>query len=830
MKAVPVVSVAAVLACAFVVVSQQQPTRWTGPQADGSVLLNSGWTIRPAGRQVPLSTLPMSSVLTPDGRYLLVLHSGYRKPSIVVLNSKTLAEVSKIELTDAWLGLALSPNGRNVYAGGGSTASVHEMALSAEGRITPTRTFPLVAPAEMKHEDFTGDVTVSADGRLLYAAMVHRDQIAVINLASGMVIERFKTGRRPYRILLDPNGRAVYVSSWADSSVVIHKPESGEMLARVATGPHPTDMVWRDRQNAQEEEESQQKLRGRIFVAAANTNSVFVLGVTDSNSVSRIETINVSLYPDQPAGMTPSALALDATNNRLYIVCSDANAAAVADISTGRSRVLGFIPTGWYPVAARVLPDSQVAIFNGRGGRSFPNPDGPQPDRRPAVSHEGIRNPGYVGNLQLGSASVLNSPSEADLARYTATVRANSAYKNGMTELPSAFSEVVPGTSARKSPIQHVIYVVKENRTYDQMFGDMPSGNGDASLTLFGEDVAPNHRKLAREFAQLDNFYVSADVSADGHNWSTSAIANDYVQKFWPNSYAGRRKHYDYEGGEPAALPPAGYIWTNAAAAGISMRNYGWWATNMETAQPTGAPQIKDVRDPVLARLTNMKFRSFDMDYPDVERIKVFLEDLKEFERSGEMPRLMFVRIGNDHTSGTAPGAITPKGAVADNDVALGMLVEALSRSRFWAKTAIFVLEDDAQNGPDHVDSHRSPGFVISPYSRGRGVVSVHYNTTSMLRTMELILGLKPMTHFDAAATPMVACFNAAPDLTPYTPVTPKQSLTERNPGSAPGAKKSAAMDFREADLIDDDELNDVLWRAIKGTEPPAPRRSYFGR
>jgi DNA-binding beta-propeller fold protein YncE len=828
MKAVPVVTVAAVLACAFVVVSQQQPVRWTGPQADGSVLLNSGWSLRPAGRQIPLSTLPMASVLTPNGKHLLVLHGGYRKPTVAVLDARTLAEVSKLELPDAWLGLALSPNGRNVYAGGGSTASVYEMALSEEGRLTRTRTIPLTAEAERMHQDFTGDVAVSADGRLLYAAMVHRDRIAVVNLSSGVVIEKFQTGRRPYRILLDPKGSAVYVSSWADSSVVIHKPETGEISARVATGPHPTDMVWRDRQKAQEDEE--QKLRGRIFVTAANTNSVFVLGVTDDNRVSRVESINVSLYPDQPAGMTPSALALDSQNNRLYIVCSDANAAAAVDISTSRSRVLGFIPAGWYPVAARVLPDSQLAIFNGRGGRSFSNPDGPQPDRKAAVSHEGLPNPGYVGNLQVGSATLLNLPSESDLTRYTATVRTNSAYKNGMADAPAAISDVVPGSRARKSPIEHVIYVVKENRTYDQMMGDMATGNGDASLTLFGEDVAPNHRKLAREFVQLDNFYVSADVSADGHNWSTSAIANDYVQKMWPNSYAGRRKHYDYEGGEAAALPPAGYIWTNAAAAGISMRNYGWWATNIEKAQPTGSAQIKDVRDPVLAKLTNMNFRSFDMDYPDVDRIKVFLEDLKQFEREGQMPRLMFVRIGNDHTSGTAAGAITPKGAVADNDMALGMLVEAVSKSRFWAKTAIFVLEDDAQNGPDHVDSHRSPGFVVSPYSRGRGLVSVHYNTTSMLRTMELILGLKPMTHFDAAAMPMVACFNATPDLTPYSAVTPKQSLTERNPGTAPGAKKSAAMDFREADRIDDDELNEVLWRAIKGTEPPAPRRSYFGR
>jgi hypothetical protein len=297
----------------------------------------------------------------------------------------------------------------------------------------------------------------------------------------------------------------------------------------------------------------------------------------------------------------------------------------------------------------------------------------------------------------------------------------------------------------------------------------------------------------------------------------------------WPNSYAARRKKYDYEGGEPAALPPAGYIWTNAAAKGITMRNYGYWAGNV-TEHVEGGPQIASVRDPILARITNMNYRAFDLEYLDVDRIKVFLADLAQFESSGNMPQLIFLRLGNDHTNGTAPGRLAALSLVADNDHALGMLVEAMSRSKFWSSTAIFVLEDDAQNGPDHVDSHRSPAFIISPYTH-RGIVDSNmYNTTSMLRTMELVLGMRPMTHFDAAARPMFAAFSNTADTKPYTAEQPRVSTTDRNPPANPTAAQSMHMDFSEADRIDDDELNDVLWRAVRKTDPPAPVRSYFSR
>ena len=814
-----------------VLISQSRPTTRVGLQADGSVVLPTGWSIRPAGRQVATGTMPMASQLTPDGKFLLVLSGGYMPPTLAVFDAASLHELQRIPVPDGWLGLTITANGRQVYVGGGATSAVYEFNLSAEGKLTAARTFPLVPAAQREHQDFSGDVALSPDGRLLYVAMLYRDAVFVINPQSGMVIERWKTGRRPYRILFHPDGKSFYVSSWADAAVWHHRASDGQRLGMIRTGPHPTDMVMSAKKPA-EAEAAESNWTYRLFVAAANTNRVHVFGLNDAKDARPLEVLNISLYADQPAGMTPSALALDAEQKRLFVVCSDANAVAAVDISGVRSSVDGFIPAGWYPTAARVMPNGQLVVLNGRGARSFPNPQGPNPTKKTAPVHQGNVAIEYVGKIQTGSLSVIAAFDEKQLRDYSATVRRNSPYRPGIAENAAVpAGNPVPATPGGASPIRHVIYILKENRTYDQMLGDLGTGNGDPSLMLFDESTTPNHRQLARQFVLLDNFYVNADVSADGHNWSASAIANDYVQKMWPNSYGGRRKHYDYEGGEVAAQPPAGYLWTNAMQAGISVRNYGWWATN-DAKPAAGAPQIKVVRDPALAGVTNMNFRSFDLDYLDIDRAKIFIADLKETERAGgTLARLTLLRIGNDHTSGVAAGKYSPRAAVADNDWALGMVVEAVSQSKFWPSTAIFVMEDDAQNGADHVDSHRSPAFVLSPYTR-RGVVdSTFYNTTSVLRTMELLLGLRPMTSFDAAATPMWNAFASTPNAAPYQALKPKHPIDERNPAATTvAAARSAAMDLSEADRMDDDELNEIIWRALKKTEPPVPTRSAFGR
>ena len=706
--------------------------------------------------------------------------------------------------------------------GGGSQASVYEFSFDENGKLTPTRTFEIVKGAERSARDFIGDVAIAPDGHLLYACDLYHDSIVVVNPQSGIVIDRFKTGRRPYRILFNPDGKSFYVTSWADGSLYHHQTSDGAVIQTLRLGAHPTDMVWRDRATRAEEApddagEAVQppSFKARIFVSAANTNNVYSVGVSDSGDLRVVETINISTTPNHPLGMTPSALALSPDQSRLYVVCSDANAAAVVDVTAARSQVLGFVPTGWYPTAARVLNDGRLVVLNGKGSRSYPNPKGPNPTTR-----QNTLTIQYVAHIQTGSASFIPALTDDSLADYTAEVKSNSPYSDVKLD---AIPEGIPPA------IQHVLYIVKENRTYDQVLGDIGEGNSDPALCLFKEKVSPNHHKLAREFVLFDNFYVNSDVSADGHNWSTSAIANDYVVKMWPSNYGHRNPNYDFEGGEPAAYPPAGYLWTNAATAGVSMRNYGYWVENKEKPGADGI-QIDKVLDPVLAKVTNMKYRSFDLDYPDVKRAQIFLDDLAQFESANQMPALMFMRLPNDHTSATAPGKIAPLSSFADNDYALGMIVEGLSRSKFWGSTAIFVLEDDAQNGPDHVDSHRSPAFIISPYTRRGMIDSTMYNTTSMLRTIELILHLRPMTHFDASARPMFASFSEQPSLAPYQAEKPRISLEDRNPANSSTAARSARLDFSKEDLNDDNVMNDILWLAIRGTDPPPPVRSMFAR
>jgi DNA-binding beta-propeller fold protein YncE len=769
------------LAGASLLISQPAPPVRVGP-FPGGVLLPNGWSLRPAGRQLDLDTFPMSTALTSDGRFLLVLHGGYNPPSIAVLDPNTEQVIHKLELPDAWLGLALAPGGRTVYVGGGSQASIYELNLSEEGRLKLARTFQLVPESERTHRNFVGDVVLSPDGRLLYVCDFFQNQILVVNPQSGMLIERHRTGRRPYRLLFHPDGRSYFVTSWADGSLHHHEAGNGRQIALLRLGPHPTDMVWRDRKTLVEEGE-EFPYKARLFVAAANTNRVYTVGIGETRDWRLIETINVAMAPQQPLGMTPSALALNEDQSRLFVVCSDANAVAVVDVTHARSQVLGFVPAAWYPTAATVLPGGKLVVLNGKGSRSYPNPRGLQPVAVSSSPHAGLSAEQYVGRLQRGSASFIDPFDEAELNAYTETVFRNSPYRDdAMLKAPGwTPGNPVPESPGDPSPIQHVLYIVKENRTYDQVLGDLEIGTGDKRLTLFGEEVTPNHHKLAREFVLLDNFYVNGDVSADGHNWSTAAIAPHYVMKMWQNSYAPRRRHYDYEGGEPAAGPPAGYIWTQVLLAGLSMRNYGYFATNLPKPASDGR-QIQAVRDPALAGVTNLYYRAPDLDYPDVDRARVFLRDLAQFEAGNSMPRFMIMRLGNDHTAGATPGRRTPRAYVADNDYALGLIVEACSRSRFWPKMAIFVLEDDAQNGPDHVDSHRSLAFVLSPYTR-RGIVdSSFYNTTSVLRTIELILGLRPMTMFDASAPVMYGVFDREPNPKPYEAVRPRISLEERNP------------------------------------------------
>ncbi len=817
-----------------VALSLTSPKQQVGPLPGGGFLLNSGWTIRPVGDQIAVDTFPMSTALSNNGKYLLVLNGGYNPPSISVIDIAQKKEIGRTRLPDAWLGLTVAPSKDLVYVGGGSTGKVFELSLnSATGALTRTREFAAVKDLSHKGETLIGDVELSPDARELYAADLYGDSIAVINLQTGAMTDRWRTGRRPYRILVTQGGRQLLVSAWADGAVYQHEASNGTEVGKTRIGPHPTDMLWINRPAPTESGES--TYAARLFVAAGNTNNVYSLGVTADGQLTMLETINVSMTPMHPLGMTPSALATDKRGSRLYVVCSDANAVAVADIAAPRSRVLGFIPTGWYPTAVSVVGENELAIVNGKGLGSQPNPHGPNPTVRPARVGEGSAAPPtveYVAHIQTGTVALLPAPDESQLSNYTHTVMANSPYRDEMLYGPITGDQEAffSRTEGHQSPIQHVIYIIKENRTYDQVLGDMEKGNGDKALNLFGEKITPNLHALAREFVLYDNFYENADVSAEGHNWLSAAIAPDFTVKTWPNVYADRSKVYRYEGGEPANTPPAGYIWDNALQAGVTIRDYGEWVTDIPLKEVTGPRQIKAVNDPVLAQHTDMNFRGFDLHYPDVNRAKEFISEWKDFDAKGQAPQLIILRLGTDHTMGTKVGELTPFAYVADNDYAIGMVVDAVSHSKLWPSTAIFAIEDDAQNGPDHVDSHRAPVWVISPYTRRASIDSTMYNQTSVLRTMEMILGLRPMTHFDAGARPMFGGFSRDANTHPFSAIAPKVSLTERNPQNAPMAAESGQMDFSDADLADDDELNEVLWRAIKGTDAPPPVRSAFSR
>jgi hypothetical protein len=665
-----------------------------------------------------------------------------------------------------------------------------------------------------------GDRLLVADGE--------QDKVLVVDPVAGKVSRSIAIARNPYAMLLSPDGASVFISSWSTAQVVEYRLSDGKELARTAVGAHPTEMVWlpAPERHVGDDDDEPINTSPRLAVACANTNSVYVLE-KQRGSWHVKEKVNIALTPRQPVGMTPSSLSLSPDKRRMYIACSDANAVAVTDVTGPSTKVLGFVPTGWYPTAVRALRDGRLLVLNGKGMGSHPNPNGPNPFRWPTP---GLKTE-YVAGVQEGSALVINDFGQQELESYSKTVLENSPYRDALLEKAGIESgNPVPDGPGGPTPIQHLILLMKENRTYDQVLGDMKEGNGDPSLVLFGEKITPNHHKLAREFVLLDNFYVNADVSADGYYWTTAAIAPDTNQKTWPMSYA--RRVYAARGSrnpEGTRQAPGGHIWDKAAEAGVSFYNYGFTAINLPHPPDTGI-QIKDVEDPILKPHTNYNFRQHDRSFSDINRIQVFLHDLAAWEKKGDMPRLILMTIGNDHTEGTRPGIRSPISCVADNDQSVGIMVEGLTKSKFWPSTAMFILEDDAQDGADHVDSHRSPAYVISPYTRRGAVDSTLYNTTSVLRTIELILGLKPMTVFDAGARPMANAFRNTPNLAPYRNEPPRVPLDDKNPEHSATAGRSMKLDFSASDMADEHELNDILWIAIKGTTPPAPVHSRFAQ
>ncbi|BAS26705.1 bifunctional YncE family protein/alkaline phosphatase family protein [Limnochorda pilosa] len=628
------------------------------------------------------------------------------------------------------------------------------------------------------------------------------------------------------------------MSNWGEDTVSVVDVGSAEpqKVTDVQVGLHPSAMALSP--------------AGRfLFVAAEGDDTLSVIDTSDHTVVT---TFSLTPYEGATDGSWPNGVAVSPDGKTVYVANAGNNDVAVLawDAESHSLTARGLIPTAWFPSAVAVTPDGgRLLVTNMKGLGAGPNPAGP--------NFQGpISKAQYTGSMIQGSLSIVDVPDRPTLQRYTLQVQENNGFNEleGRRVRPASAvpARPVPYRLSEPSPIKHVIYVIKENRAYDQVFGDLLGGDGDPNLLYFDDRSAPNHRALARQFTLLDNFYADAEVSADGHPWTVAALANPYTQKNWPQHYAGRRgRDYEYESGFPPDKPRAGYIWDAVARAGQTYRVYGEFATAERAEpelQPEGtcdgpsttwrsygpkvAPEGQVWCYPVSGNspfLPDMaghiapRYRPYDTDYPDIARIEAFLEEFRAYERDGDLPAFMIVRIGNDHTSGTGSGRPTPEAQVADNDLALGLLVEAVSHSRYWPETAIFVVEDDAQNGPDHVDAHRTVALVVSPYVKRGHVDSTHYSTVSMLRTMELILGAAPLSQFDAAAMPLYEAFTPQANLTPYRAITPAQSLTQQNDERAYGARLSALMDFSLADTQPEQLFNRILWHYFKGPDAPYP-------
>lgn len=419
-----------------------------------------------------------------------------------------------------------------------------------------------------------------------------------------------------------------------------------------------------------------------------------------------------------------------------------------------------------------------------------------------------------------GSISIIPTPDQLKLNLYSKMVYENTPYNKQKEQNPDGeFGNPIPMKLGNTSPIKYIFYILKENRTYDQVFGDIPEGNGDSSLCLFGEKITPNQHKLAREYTLYDNFYVDAEVSADGHNWSLGALANDYLEKTWPTSYGRRGGATEGMGRRTIANNKDGFIWDFCKKAGVSYRTYGVFQDN----EKANIPSLRGNECSYFSTFYLNQIR-------DTTRFQQWKQDFDSLLAINKVPQFNSIRLGNDHTQGLAVGKPTPYACVADNDLAVGLLVEHLSNSSIWKESAIFILEDDAQNGPDHVDAHRSTALVVSPYTKRKFVDQTMYSTSSMLRTMELILGLPPMTQYDAAATPMWRSFTSNTNFTSFKSVPSNIDLNEKNIAKTKIAELSSKLDFSDVDLINDKLFNEILWKGIKGEKSvvPATKRSGF--
>ena len=757
------------------------------------ILLPNGWSLSVPGKSMPLGDLPLNLIASKDGSLLAVTNNGQSDQSIMLIDPQSFQIISKTEIPKSWFGLAFNDDHSRLFVSGGndnmiriydtSNNGLSEVDSLVLGDPWPRKISPTGLTLDFKNENLY--VTTKEDGALY--------KVNLLNHNSA----RLPLGHEAYTCTFSKDGSVLYVSLWGGSSIAVIDPEKLNILHTIPVGSHPNDLVLTN--------------DGRyLLTSCANDNSVYII---DTKTLTIIETLHTACFPDAPAGSTPNALAISEDNSRLYVANADNNSLAVFDISeVGETRSLGFIPTGWYPTSVIVV-NHKIWITNGKGSSSSANPKGPNPYIKRTDTVQ------YIGGLFKGSLTMIDEPDENALRVYTEAVYKNTPYSKELEmQYLGEEGNPIPHKVGDPTPIKYVFYIVKENRTYDQVLGDMPEGNGDSSLCLFTEIITPNQHSLARNFVLLDNFYVNAEVSADGHNWSMAAYANDYIEKSWPTSYGGRGGTYDYEGSRDIAFPSEGFIWDYCQRMGISYRSYGEFISN-------GTTRVESLNDHFDA-----DFPSYNLSIPDMRRFEKWKQDFDSLLAIDAVPQFSSIRLPNDHTAGAKVGMRTPKAMVAENDLALGKMIEYISKSSIWKASAVFVLEDDAQNGPDHVDAHRSIAFIASPYIKRHSHVNTMYSTTSMLRTIELILGLPPMSQYDAASTPMWACFTASPDLTPFVALDARYDLHELNTEENAISRLTDSFNLEVMDAAPDDLFSQVIWKAVKGldSEMPAPVRAAF--
>lgn len=750
--------------------------RVAGRISDTTGVTANNWTLAPAGQVIAVGEVPQGCLLSPDGSLLAVANCGNGTQSVMLVDTATKAIRATVEVVRPaaiFHGLAFSADGSRLYVAGGPSDMIRVIDVAA-GKLAEPPTIDLrETPAEPVIENpeaFAGQITLpdpkkegvllyplgltlSPDGRTLWVAETLGSAVALVDLASGKVRRRIAVGSYPYEVAFNRAGTKAYVSLWGAARVAVVDVAAERGRVQLEVGQHPCAVLADPRAD-------------RLYVANAHSDSVSVID-TATDTVGG--TIGLAPYPGAPLGSMPNALALSPDGGTLWVADAGNNALTLVGLNGARSggAVRGRVPAGWFPSGLQIGADGTCWAISAKGVGTGQNA---HPRRV------------YIASLHDGILQAIPPLSDAQLAAATAQVAANNDVAGGnAARQPAAGAEgsPIPRRVGEPSPIRFCIYVIKENRTYDQVFGDLPQGNGDPSLAIFGREVTPNHHRLAEEYALLDNFYCDGSVSVDGHQWAKGAAVADAVEKSWPLSYSGRGPTL----GGPVGTPAGGWLWQVAEAHGVSSQVLGG---GMEP----GA---------------------------DLKRVDELLANVRRWQVEGGMPQLTVLHLPNDHTFGTAKDRPTPKAMVAENDLAVGRLIEGLSRTAFWPEMAVFIVEDDAQDGPDHVDCHRSPALVISPWAK-RGIVdSSFYDQLAVLRTIELILGLPPLSQFDAAAMPMYTLFDTKPTLTTYDAVVPAQPLDQLNALGAYGQRESMAMNWDQVDAQPWPELNRILWHSIKG-------------